>query len=58
MTDAQQAFRARVINLCFGVLDSCSLTDLDVLKTQAGVLMQEMGMSVREVKHDDYEEFL
>jgi hypothetical protein len=46
MSDAVQSYRARVINLCFNVMDSCSLTDIHVLKTQAEGLLKEMGVEV------------
>ena len=45
-TDAVQSYRARVINLCVNVIDSCSLTDIHVLKTQAEGLLIEMGVEV------------
>lgn len=57
-TDAVQSYRARVINLCFNVIDSCSLTDIQVLKTQAEGLLIEMGLEIgKQLKKDMPEEW-
>ena len=59
-TDAVQSYRARVINLCVNVMDSCSLTDIHVLKTQAEGLLKEMGVEVGKMvpKVEHYEDLL
>lgn len=56
MTDPVHAFRARVMNLCFNVMDACELTDLDTIKCQAHVLLEEMG--VTQTPGEDCEDLL
>lgn len=56
MTDPVQAFRARVINLCFSVIDACELSDLHTITCQAHVLLEEMG--IEPTQDDNYEDLL
>lgn len=58
-----QSHRAHVINLCHGVVDACSVTDITVLQTQARLILKEMGMEEPEPKakpkdEDDWRELL
>lgn len=56
MTDPVQAFRARVINLCFSVIDACELSDFHTITCQAHVLLEEMG--IEEKANDTCEDLL
>lgn len=56
-----QSYRAHVINLCHGVVDACSVTDITVLQTQARLILKEMGMAEPHVKpknEDDWRDLL
>lgn len=62
MTDAEHTFRARVINLCYGIEESCSLTDIQSLKSSAKHLLDYMEVPSKtptsSVEPESYEDLI
>lgn len=46
MNDAIHTYRSHIIHLCQSVLDACSLTDIEALKTEARVILIDIGVVV------------
>ena len=55
---AVQSHRAHVINLCYGVVEACSLTDLQSLKQQAELILNEMGNETKTTPAGDFGDLL
>lgn len=53
-----QSHRAHVLNLCYSIIEACSLTDIYGLKQQAELIVKEMGEEIgTKLKNDLPEEW-
>ncbi len=58
MNAAQHTFRAHVMNLCFNVADACSLTDIEALRADARMILNEMGVVTPDTPQEDWRDLL